>query len=456
MGAVLDFVQKAVGPRAIPPTNAAMTGMVYSGKHAQKLNVEVFRNWGKHSPWVRAAINLRKSQIAAADYEVGPFDINRPHSKRLARDIKAIFDHPNDKDRSFRAFISPVIDDILTLDAGSIEAVTNMLGELKEIWSVDGGKVRVSTTWEGDNPREPRYFWYPDGQNHGSWRNDEFAYMMMNPVTYGVLGISPLETLKMTIDAELNATDYNRRQVSSAPPEGLLNLGEGIPPEKAEQWKSFWLAEIAGKGAMGIIAGTKSPSWIPFRQTNRDMGFKEWQEYLVRQIAAVMGMAPQDLGLTFDINRSQGDVVQELSEDRGLRPLADMIEDELTHQFVWHPSFGGPDNNLAFRFTRLNIRESQSKANINKIALAGVPWKTGNEARVDEGREPIGDLNAEDNPFNQILANTPLGMVRLTENSADIPTARELSLGNQTPASGSDQPPSAPAPKPSKGPPKEP
>lgn len=293
MGAVLDFVQKAIGPRAIPPTNAAMTGMVYQGKHAQKLNVEVFRNWAKHSPWVRAAINLRKSQIAAADYEVGPFDINRPHSKRLARDIKAIFDHPNDKDRSFRAFISPVIDDILTLDAGSIEAVTNVLGDLKEIWSVDGGKVRVSTTWEGDNPREPRYFWYPDGQQHDKWRNDEFAYMMMNPVTYAVLGISPLETLKMTIDAELNATDYNRRQVSSAPPEGLLNLGEGIPPEKAEQWKSFWLAEIAGKGAMGIIAGTKSPSWIPFRQTNRDMGFKEWQEYLVRQIAAVMGMAPQ-------------------------------------------------------------------------------------------------------------------------------------------------------------------
>ena len=159
--------------------------------------------------------------------------------------------------------------------------------------------------------------------------------------------------------------------------------------------------------------------------------------YLVRKIAAVYGISPQDLGLTMDVNRATSETQMEMTEDRGLRPLLALVQDYFTREIVWDESFGGTKNNLAFRFTRLNIKESMSKANINKLALAGMPWKSVNEARLDEGRAPLGEIDDESNPYNKLMANTPPGLVLLE----DIPTAREVSIDNKqpTPEAGQSQ-----------------
>jgi Phage portal protein len=219
----------------------------------------------------------------------------------------------------------------------------------------------------------------------------------------------------MTIDSELHSSEYNRRQVMEAAPDGLLNIGEGARPDDVERFKSYWAAEIAGKGAMGIIGGTKSPSFISFKGSNRDMQFNEWQVYLVRKIAAVFGLSPQDLGLTFDINRATSEVISQNAEDRGLRPLMGLIQDYLTREVVWDERFGGRENNLAFKFAALNLKENMNKAKINDIALAGVPYKSVNEARVDDGREKWGP------EFDVPIMVTPTGAVRLD----DVPSARE-------------------------------
>ena len=53
-----------------------------------------------------------------------------------------------------------VVEDILTLDAGVIEKVRSLDGVTRQMWPVDGGKVKVNALWDGD-PEEPRFFWYP-------------------------------------------------------------------------------------------------------------------------------------------------------------------------------------------------------------------------------------------------------------------------------------------------------
>ena len=122
------------------------------------------------------------------------------------------------------------------------------------------------------------------------------------------------------------------------------------------------------------------------------MQYQEWLKYLVRKIAPCTCISPQDLGLTFDINRATGEVTAGDDRGPGLRPLLALVQDYFTREIVWDQSFGGSSNNLAFRFTRLNIKESMSKASINKLALAGMPWKPVNEARLDEGRPPLGEI----------------------------------------------------------------
>lgn len=432
MGIISNFLQRSyrTSPKNLPPgTNAALV-LQDKGRIA-KASVGLFRNWSEHSEWIRAVTSVRKAQVSSAEWDIVPFDHTKPFNEKQADRLRDLFDRPNPMVESFRSWVEPIIEDILILDAGVIEKERTFGGTIAGLHAVDGGRIKVSALWDG-NPDEPRYWWVPYPQYEVPFLNDDMVYIMANPRTYSVLGLSPLETLKQTIDAELSGSLYNHRQVTQAAPDGMLDLGEGARPEKVEEFKSYWQAEVAGQGAMAFIGGTKGAKFVPFRQNNREMQYQEWLDYLVRKICAVYLISPQDIGLTFDINRSEGQVQQEMTEDQGLRPLLALIQDYFTREVVWDLSYGGPDNNLAFRFTRLNIKESMSKANINNVALAGMPYKSVNEARLDEGRAPIGEIDDESNPFNKLMANTPPGLVILE----DIPTAREVSLPEPAPQEG--------------------
>jgi len=425
MGAVVQAVRSLVpvtlsgksSPKNLPPSSSYAVATSNDKGRVGKSNVALFRNWAEHSEWVRGAVNIRRSQVSSAEWKIVPADNTKPYPKRLQRDLEEFLRTPNPRNDSFRSFIEPVIEDLMALDAGCVEKVRNLRGELLELWPVDGGTVRVNALWDGD-PLEARYFWYPDNwQERARWLNRDFIYMIANPRSYSPVGLAPLETLRMTIEAELYGHEYNARQVRGAAPDGVMDLGEGITRDQVIEFRTFFEQEVAGRGAMGFIGGSKNAKWIPFRSGNRDMQFLEWQVYLVRKIAVVFGLSPQDLGVTFDVNRSTAEIQLQISEDRGLRTLMSLLQDYLTEEIVWDESWGGDSNNLAFRFTALNLKETTAKAEINKLALAGTPWKTPNEARIEDGREP---LKGEE--YDDLIMQTPQGAVRVR----DIPTVREL------------------------------
>jgi hypothetical protein len=112
-----------------------------------------------------------------------------------------------------------------------------------------------------------------------------------------------------------------------------------------------------------------------------------------------------------------------------------LIQDYFTREVVWDPAFGGPENNLAFRFTSLNLKESLDRASINKISLGGTPWKTVNEARKEEGREPMGP------EFDELIMTTPVGAVNLEE----VPSAQEALDAKKPPATPATRPGRAPS-----------
>jgi len=204
---------------------------------------------------------------------------------------------------------------------------------------------------------------------------------------------------------------------------------------------------------MAIFGGYKSPSYFPFNTSNKDMQFREWQDLLIRCIATVYGLSPMDLAITFDVNRSTAEQQSDNSEDRGLRPLMSLVQSYLTREIVWDKSFGGKDNNLMFSFKTLNLSETKTKAEINKLAMPGVPTKSPNEARQTDGRPPIGDPTDENNIFNHLLTNTPKGMLDLTagkyigeeqlaalQSQSKIDVAQAVAEANPEPAPGDTTP----------------
>lgn len=430
---IFDFLRAApkTSPAKVPTAGVALS--FQERNRVGKANVELFRNWAEHSAWIRTAINIRRLQISSASWDIIAFDPEEDYSRPLAGAIRDLFRTPNPRNDSFRSFAEPVVEDILTLDAGVIEKVRGLNGRVVQLWPVDGGKIKVNRLWDGSNPDDPRYFWYPDNFERARFKNDELVYIMANPATYRVVGLAPIETLKLTIDAELNASDYNSRQVTNAAPDGLLDLGEGVRVDQVDKFKAYWESEVAGKGAMAFLGGSRGAKFVPFRPNNRDMQFLEWQVYLVRKIAGVYGLSPQDLGMTFDVNRSTSETQADATEDRGLRPLLTLVEDYLTREIVWDDEFGGPANNLRFKFIRLNMKESLTKGQFNKLALSGVPWKSINEARLEDGMEPLGP------EFDKLIMSTATGAVTLEQ----VPTAADaVSKDKATPPEGQGGKPS--------------
>lgn len=380
------------------------------------LNARTYRNWYKTSEWVRGAVDIRTSQVVSAEWDIVAKDKDQPYSKRLRREIREKLETPNPMTDSFSTFLEPVVRDLVTLDAGCVEKERNLMGEVVHLWPVDAATIRVSITWDGSNPKEPRYYWYPDQYKPAaSFRNEDFIYMIQHRRSETVVGLPAMETLRLTIEAELQAHEYNRRQVAGAAPDGVMDLGETFTRDQVNSFRAFFESEVAGRGAVGFIGGTKNAKWIPLRPGNREMQFLEWQVYLVRKIAVVFGLTPQDLGVTFDINKSTSETQVQISEDRGLRPLMSRVQDYITEEIVWDASYGGQRNNLAFRFTSLNLKESTAKSKILESALGGVPWRFINEARMEEGREPIPAL------AGKLVMETPVGALDIT----DIPTVRE-------------------------------
>lgn len=393
-----------------------------------KRSVKQLRRWARENPWIRAAINLRRTQVSRAQWDIVSLDGETPVDHLTVKRIKYLFRHPNTRRDSFRSFIEPVIEDLLTLDIGAIEVEPTAGARLgirrdpiANLWPIDGGSIRFDPSWDGTDSDKPRYYQYDSsGKVVSKYLNDELVVIQANPMTYSPLGLSPLEVLASTIDSDMAAAQYNSRSVTQAAPPGILHLGEGIRPDQVDAFKSYWDAEIAGRSQVAITGGGKQMQWIPLAPSNRDMQFMEWQIYLARKICAVFGVQPQDIGITMDVNRASAEVGAAFTQDVGITPLLDLIAEYLTREIVWRY-----DENLRFTYTDLGRASKEVITPYYRAALAGMPWLRLNDALRERGQDGVGKIGDE------IWLPTPRGFLPLSL------YARELGIvdgdGNTTP-----------------------
>ena len=371
-----------------------------------KRSVRQLRKWSRTNPWIRAAINLRRGQVSRAKWDIVGLDSNGVPDQFKVEFIKSKLREPNQRGDSWRSFIEPVVEDLLVLDQGCIEVEMNVGARLglkadpiANLWGKDGGAIAFDPAWDGSDMQKPRYFEYnSEGKLIAQYKTDELVAMIANPVTYSPLGLSPLEVLAETIEADLAAASYNAKNVMQAAPPGIIDLGEGIRAEQVDAFKSYWEAEISGQAQVAIVGGGKGVKWTPLGASNRDMQFMEWQVYLARKICAVFGVQPQDIGISFDVNKSTAEVGAAFTADNGIAPLLDLIAEYITREIVWRY-----DKSLRFAYTELGRSSQSAMAEYYKAALSGMPWLRLNDALRERGQDGIGEWGEE------VWINTPQG-----------------------------------------------
>jgi HK97 family phage portal protein len=407
-GAAQPSVEKA-GPGSIPdltPDAGPYARGAYGLNTVTKMSTSQLRRWSRNNPWIRAAVNLRRQQISRAKWDIVSIDSGDVADPRTVQKLRDLFRHPNPKGDSWRSFIEPVIEDVLVLDQGAIEVekkVGSRVGAdpIAYLWGKDASRIAFDSAWDGRDLTKPRYYELDNtGKELASYKNDELIVIIANPVTYSPIGLSPLEVLAETIAADLDAAAYNAKAVAQAAPPGVLHLGEGVRPDQVDSFKAYWEAEVAGKSQIAITGGGKGMQWLPLAASNRDMQFMEWQVYLARKICAVFAVQPQDIGISFDVNKSTSETSAAFTYDNGIVPLAELIAEYITKEIVTRY-----DSDLRFVFTEIGRTAQQTIAEYNKMALGGLPWLRINDALRERGQDGIGELG------DQIMFQTPKGYV---------------------------------------------
>ena len=370
------------------------------------LSFQGLRDFSVYYPVVRACINRRKQQITQLVWDITTkevdFSPDGKHKRKTPEDsnktqieeMKHFLKYPTgDKTVSFTNFVSQVIEDLLAIDAVAIYRRQKRGGGIYGYLPVDGGTIQLRINPDGTTPHPPQVAYIQKVQGKvgpvAEMTTDELLYLMMNPRSSSPYGLALLETLIITVTTALKLQTYNLSYLSEGNvPEGFIELPREVASsrDQLKEWQDAWDAMLAGdpryqRKLKFLPEGMK---YHPTKQIS-DMAFDKFEKWLLLNTCAVFGVPPQDLGFTFETNRSTAEIQWEVGKERGLFPLAQFLK-EMFDQII-QEDFGFTD--LEFVWVNINPMNKLEEAKVFDLLV-----RTGavsvDEWRIGEGMDPIG------------------------------------------------------------------
>ncbi len=304
------------------------------------------------------------------------------------------------------------------VSALTVKYATKRSGEQLQKLMIENMKMRGIS--EEDAKRKGgkpfRYVQVVRGQVVAAWSEDWFVFEAANPTIDpedNGYAMGELEMLIQIITAHLYAEAHNRNFfVQGIGTKGLLHIkGENISRAQLEAFKRQWFNQISNtRNAFRppIIGMADEVKWVPLAQSNREMEFEQWMNYLIRICCAVYQIDPAEINFdiskvnTSTLNESSNETRIKSSRDKGLKPLLDYIQNMINNNILprWNPEYA---KKYRFEFVGLDAETRQQE--IDRLQKETGVWKTINEARIEMGKAPLEDgdivLNAI---YSQYLA----------------------------------------------------
>jgi hypothetical protein len=348
----------------------------------------------------------------------------------------------------FETFTKKFLKDLLELDQATLEVVPDRKERPFEFIAVDGATIRIAA-----EPRTPYHSLnrnaqnrYPvdmlrdayalmgkqdanidiwgrrkrtlrkrvdhvqviRGQIENVYYSGEMAFCIMNPRTdlaTNGYGQSNIELLIRVITAHLYAEQYNLNVFKQGSmPKGVFNIiGEYQDPGQIDAFKRQWMANAMGvqnAWRMPVLSGTEV-QWIPMTNTNQEMEYQQWLNYLIKLQSAIWQIDPAEL--SFELTSGVGQQTLpgqyetgaewkvKKSKDKGLRPLlrayAYFLNKHIIDRF---------DDHFYLDFIGLDELSQQEKLELRQQEV--MTYKTLNEVREEEDLDPLENGDTVLNP----------------------------------------------------------
>jgi hypothetical protein len=301
----------------------------------------------------------------------------------------------------FMEFLKKITRDSLTFDQLCFEIVKDpKTNKPAAIYPVDAGTIRIA------DPKTKRdkgiYFvQYLDGILYTGYTYDEMAFSLRNPTTdirTNGYGVSEIEMALNYIAAQIYGEEYNKRFFTQgSAPKGILNVkGTSLPTEELDAFRRAWHSQIAGvnNAWKTPIIASEGLEWINFNQSNREMEFGRWLEYLVNVICAIYQIDPVEINFPNKGGVSGGAQSRSLSDssaierikfskDKGLVPLLKFME-TVMNKYIVYPLTDGEWEFSFYGYT--DVIDAQ-KMNMETQEVGYL--RTVNEMRSQYGLKPL-------------------------------------------------------------------
>lgn len=302
----------------------------------------------------------------------------------------------------FVKYFTKLLRDELTLDQVATEIQYNKKGEPVAFFAVDAATIERVIP-EKEKETEFRYLQIVDGMPAAGYTNENMVFDFENPRTdiyHSMYGYSLVEQAVDLITSEINTFIYNAGNFTENKlPKGMLLLNDDANSDVIDEMEDY-IAEIMSGGPLNqwripiIPSGSKDAKleWKALN-TNREMEFQAWLDYLSSGVMALFGCSADELGI-------QSQKSQAMFENGGADRMAAAKSSLLGDLLVFFEAYM---NKIISKVNPEYVLEfvGYEKDNPNTVADLDEKevrtWKSVNEKRAEKGLDPI-DLSKVENP----------------------------------------------------------
>lgn len=272
---------------------------------------------------VRMAIETRKDQLERLDWQIRPVETKKGKQSPDGR-VAALtkFWRKPDGGTPFATWLRLLVEDLLVLDAPTLERRRTRGGELIGLDVIPGDTIHPMVDDTGRRPRElgvPAYAQVIKGVQWALLNNEDLIYAPRNPRPNHNYGFGPVEQIIVTINTILRRQAMQLAYFTEGnQPAGLLVGPEGLTKDQLVELQTWVDALLSGNQAerSKLIWAPGGTKYQAFKDSPLKDDFDEW---LARIVAYAFSLPPTPF--IKQMNRSTGQTDQDRSMEEGLEPL---------------------------------------------------------------------------------------------------------------------------------------
>jgi HK97 family phage portal protein len=354
------------------------------------VSVSVLRDFSINYPIARACIDYLKSRITQLSWDIMPMqeDDSSEADEAIIKDLKRFFRSPSQDGSHVDKFLESILEDYLVVGQLAIEKQHTRGGELLALLPVDVATIKLRIDESGRLPQPPdiAFEQWIQGQRVAELTQEDLIFRTKNARPNSPFGLSPLESLIIQVQSALAGALYNYRfYTDSNIAEGFVEVPDNWSKDQIKEYQEYFDLLMTNPRQNRKIKFM--PGGMKYTATRKpdDMAFERFELWLLKQTCGVFGVPPQDIGITYDVNKATGEVQASKSEERAVGPLVEFVETLFTDVII--NDFGFED--LKFAFVNVNPVDKKEEAEIDKIKIESGVLSV-DEVRRRDGYEEIG------------------------------------------------------------------